>query len=473
MPNARRGSRPTAGRPGTDEVPAGRAGTEGVPAGRPTTVSPAASRPGRDAGGETGGEAGGRTLSRLMLAILISLSIGGLMSSDINLPGITRTADSLHATVAQVQASFGPYLLGLLVAQLVYGPLSDAYGRRRPILIGFSLYALASLACALPPNVTIFTVARLLQALGAGAGLVVARAIVGDLYDRRTAARVLGLIMPWMGASPAFAPLIGGYLTSWFSWRAPFVFTAALAALTVAAVVWRLPETRPPGTRTRHLRQTAGNYRRLLASAGFWSYGVNLAIGYAVYTGYLVGSPVIFQRMGVSAVANGYCYIVMSIAFISGNLVSRRLVRRLPLDGLLLRAHVLFSTAALVFLLVSLASPLNLWPMLIVMGVVNIGNGFLFPLSVAGGVTAFPAYAGAASGLLGACQMGGGSLATLVVSGIPSDSRSMSLFVLTAAVIGLVAFPLLRRVAAGTNPSTGGNTGAVPAGDQGVSRKRR
>jgi DHA1 family bicyclomycin/chloramphenicol resistance-like MFS transporter len=385
-----------------------------------------------------------RAPSALTLAILISLSIGGLMSSDINLPGISRTAATLHVSTSAIQASFGPYLVGLLIAQLIYGPLSDAYGRRVPIMVGFSLYALASLACALPPNVTVFTIARLLQALGAGAGLVVARAVVADLYDRETAARVLALIMPWMGASPAFAPFIGGYLTVWFSWRAPFFLTAILAAVTVAGVFLRLPESRPPEARTRHLRTTAGNYRSLVASRGFWRYSVNLAVGYAVYTGYLVGSPVIFHRLGLGPAANGYCYILMAIAFVSGNLTARRLVGHIPIDTLLSRAHLVFLGGSLAFLLFSLHSPLNFWPMFLLMGVVNIGNGFFFPLSVAGGVTRFPAYAGAASGLLGACQMGGGSLASVVVSRIPSDSLGMSLFVVSCAALGIVAFTLLR-----------------------------
>ncbi|MFC0553306.1 multidrug effflux MFS transporter [Planotetraspora thailandica] len=383
--------------------------------------------------------------SPMMLAILISLTIGGLMSSDINLPGMNATAMSLGVPVSAVQASFGPYLIGLLVAQLLYGPLSDVHGRRRPILIGFSVYALASLACAFPADITVFTAARLLQALGAGAGLVVARAMIGDLYDRETAARVLGLIMPWLGASPAFAPFIGGYLTEWFSWRAPFLFTAALAALTVVAAFLRLPESRPHAARTSRLRETAGNYRKLIDNPGFWRYGVNLAMGYAVYTGYLVGSPAIFHRMGLSAAANGYCYILMSVAFISGNLVSRRLVKSTPIDELLTRAHLIFAGGALAFLVFSLQSPLNLWPMLILMAVVNVGNGFIFPLSVAGGVTGFPAFPGAASGLLGACQMGGGTVASLIVSISPKDSRSMSLFVAACAIAGVAAFLALRR----------------------------
>ncbi|MEV7470973.1 multidrug effflux MFS transporter [Streptomyces kronopolitis] len=393
----------------------------------------------------------------LLLAVLISLSVGGLMSSDINLPGLAQTAHALGTSVSAVQATFSPYLVGLLVAQLLYGPWSDAIGRRRLVIGGFSLYAVASLACALAPNIAVFAAARLLQALGAGAGLVLARAIVGDLYGQRTAARVFTTIMPVVGASPAVSPLMGGYLTTLLSWRSPFFLTALIALATVAAVVLRVPESLPPERRARRLRTTVGNYRHLLASAGFWGFGINLGMGYAVYTGYLVASPVIFQRLGMSTEVNGYCYISIAAAYITGNLLSRRLVARHSIDRLLVRGHLIFSGGALVLLALGLTDPQTPWPLLVVMTVVTIGNGFLFPMSVAGGVTSFSAMAGAASGLLGAVQMAGGSLSSLVVSRIPPDVRSFSILVAVFAVAGLLAFHSLRAVA--TRPTTG--SGAV------------
>ncbi|GAB7030443.1 multidrug effflux MFS transporter [Streptomyces sp. NPDC021749] len=380
----------------------------------------------------------------LLLAVLISLSVGGLMSSDINLPGLAQTAHALGTSVSAVQATFSPYLIGLLVAQLVYGPWSDAIGRRRLVIGGFTLYAVASLGCALSPNIAVFAAARLLQALGAGAGLVLARAIVGDLYGQQTAARVFTTIMPVVGASPAVSPLIGGYLTTYVSWQAPFFLTAVIAAVTVLAVVLRVPESLPAERRARRLRTTVGNYRRLLLSAKFWGYGLNLGVGYAVYTGYLVASPVIFQRLGMSTEINGYCYISIAAAYITGNLVSRRLVKRHSIDRLLARGHLIFSSGALVLLVVGLTDPQTPWPLLVLMTAVTIGNGFLFPMSVAGGVTSFPTMAGAASGLLGAVQMAGGSLSSLVVSKIPPDIRSFAILVAVLALTGLTAFHCLR-----------------------------
>ncbi|MEU9125942.1 multidrug effflux MFS transporter [Streptomyces sp. NPDC048506] len=396
----------------------------------------------------------------LLLAVLISLSVGGLMSSDINLPGLAETAHALGSSVSSVQATFSPYLVGLLVAQLIYGPWSDAVGRRRLVIGGFSLYAVASLACALSSDIAVFGTARLLQALGAGAGLVLARAIVGDLYGQQTAARVFTTIMPVVGASPAVSPLLGGYLTTYVSWSAPFFLTAAIALLTVLAVVLKVPESLPTERRARRLRTTVGNYRKLLLNARFWSYGLNLGMGYAVYTGYLVASPVIFQRLGMSTEINGYCYISIAVAYISGNLVSRRLVKRHSVDRLLVRGHLIFSTGALLLLAVGLTDPHTPWPLLILMTAVTIGNGFLFPMSVAGGVTSFPTMAGAASGLLGAVQMAGGSFSSLLVSQTPPTIESFAILVAAFALTGLAAFHSLRALAA--RPTTGSGTPPSP-----------
>ncbi|WP_310723158.1 multidrug effflux MFS transporter [Streptomyces sp. N2A] len=399
----------------------------------------------------------------LLLAVLISLSVGGLMSSDINLPGLAQTAHALGTSVSAVQATFSPYLVGLLVAQLLYGPWSDAIGRRRLVIGGFTLYAVASLGCALSPNIAVFATTRLLQALGAGAGLVLARAIVGDLYGQQTAARVFTTIMPVVGASPAISPLMGGYLTTYLSWRAPFFLTALIALVTVVAVVLRVPESLPAERRARRLRTTVGNYRRLLVSGKFWGYGLNLGVGYAVYTGYLVASPVIFQRLGMSTEINGYCYISIAAAYITGNLVSRRLVKRHSIDRLLVRGHLIFSSGALVLLAVGLTDPQTPWPLLVLMTAVTIGNGFLFPMSVAGGVTSFPAMAGAASGLLGAVQMAGGSFSSLVVSKIPPDIRSFAILVAVLALTGLTAFHCLRVVTARSATAPTSPSAAPPA----------
>ena len=170
----------------------------------------------------------------ILLSTLVLLSASGLVASDINLPGMPLAAQALDAPITALQQTFSVYVIGLAVAQALYGALSDTYGRRHLVIGGMMIYALASIACALAPSVALFGLARVLQALGAGAGMVIGRAIIGDIFDAKRAARIFTTIMPIVGASPALAPLVGGYLTDAVSWHAPFLLTATLG---VAAVV--------------------------------------------------------------------------------------------------------------------------------------------------------------------------------------------------------------------------------------------
>jgi MFS transporter, DHA1 family, multidrug resistance protein len=396
-----------------------------------------------------------RTVSPLLLSVLISLSAGGLIASDINLPGMPIAAHDLGVSVAAVQWTFSAYLVGLALAQALYGPLSDAVGRKPLITGGLTLFTAASVLCAFAPDILVFGAGRLLQALGAGAGIVVGRAMVSDLFDQKAAARVFTLIMPVVGVSPAVSPLVGGYLTTLTDWRVPFLVTAGLAALTLVAVVARVPESHPAGRRKRGVAATVGNYPRLLVQPRFWAYTVNLGAAYAAYFGYLAASPVIFHRMGLGTEATSYCYISVSVAYVLGNLFSRTLVRTRSLDRLLLWGHAVFTVGALALLPFGLAGSDNPWPLLLLMGVMTFGNGFLIPLSYAGGVAGFPTMAGAASGLLGALQMGTGSLAIVVVSWFSGGLLSLGWFMAAVAVLGVVGFASLLRAA-----------GPVPAADE-------
>ncbi|GAA3159918.1 MULTISPECIES: multidrug effflux MFS transporter [Streptomyces] len=388
------------------------------------------------------------TLSPLLLAILVSLAVCGLMASDINLPAVPRIAADFGVGESSVQRTFSIYMAGLVVAQALYGPVSDAYGRRPLVLAGFSLFAVASVLCATAPGITAFAVGRLLQALGAGTGLVVGRAMVGDLFDKRTATRTFATIMPIVGVSPAVSPLIGSYLTTWFSWRAPFVLTAVIGGVTVAAVALAVPETLSRRGGGSGLRGTVGNYPYLLRQSRFWLYAVSLAAGYSAYFGYLVASPVIFQRMGLSTTATGYCYISVSFTYVLGNLCSRRLSARRSISQVLGIGYLLFSTAALLLLVAGLAQVRSPWPLLVLMGVVATANGFLLPMSYAGGVTQFPSKAASASGLLGALQMIGGSVASLAVGFFPGDARALSVMIFAIALSAVAAFLSLSRFSA-------------------------
>ncbi|MFE9765977.1 multidrug effflux MFS transporter [Streptomyces sp. NPDC005808] len=392
-----------------------------------------------------------RTPYALLLAVLCSLNAGGLFASDINLPGVPATAHALGAPVSSVQWTFSAFMVGIAVSQAVYGPLSDAYGRKRVIVSGLGVFIVASLICAAAPGIGVFGAGRLLQALGAGSGMVIGRAVISDLYEEKDAARMFATVMPIVGVSPSVAPLVGGYLTTYVSWRAPFVVTALIGALTLVAMIGWVPESLPPERRSRHLGATLRGYPRLLTRPLFWAYTLNLVVAYGGYFGYLAASPLIFERMGLATVTTSYCYISVSIAYVAGNLTSRALVRTRAIDRLLWWGHGFFLAGALMMLALGLSGVGGRWGLLVLvfMPVMTFGNGFLLPLSMSAGVTAFRSTAGSASGLMGALQLLGASLGILTVSQLPAgDLFGLGWYVVITSLLGIVAFGSLLRSAA-------------------------
>jgi MFS transporter, DHA1 family, multidrug resistance protein len=377
----------------------------------------------------------------ILLTTLVLLSASGLVASDINLPGMTLAAHAFGTPMSALQHTFSIYVIGLAIAQALYGPLSDAYGRRRLVIGGMLLYTVASIACALASNVTLFGSARIVQALGAGAGMVIGRAIISDLFDTKTAARIFTTIMPIVGASPALAPLVGGYLTTYISWRAPFYFTALLGAAAVLLLIGYVPETAPKTSRRGSVLATFANYPLLLGESRFWAYTVNLCVSYAAYLAYLAASPVIFSAMGLSPKSISYCYVSLSVTYIAGNLVSRHFAQHHAVNRLLAAGFTLFALGAACLGGLGLHGITTPWPMILGISIITLANGFLIPLSFAGGVTSFPASAGAASGLMGAMHLTTGSLAIAAIASLPATFAWLSAFEVGVAVFGCAAFP--------------------------------
>ena len=381
----------------------------------------------------------------VLLLTLVLLSASGLIASDINLPGMPLAAQAFGTPISSLQHTFSVYIVGLALAQALYGPLSDAYGRRRLVIGGMLLYAAASIGCALAPNVAAFGIARVIQALGAGAGMVIGRAIVSDIFDTKKAAHTFTTIMPIVGASPALSPLIGGYITAYVSWRAPFLFTAALGLIAALLLIAYIPETVPKSARHSNVARTFLSYPMLLAKPRFWAYAMNLCVGYAVYLGYLAASPVILVGMGLSTKTISYCYMSLSITYIVGNLTSRRFAKTYGIERLISVGLGILAAGALCLVVAGWLHGTTPLPMILAISVVTLANGFVLPLSFAGGVTSFPDNAGAASGLMGAMHMIAGSLAIYLVAELPGTVAALAGFVSAVAAIGCVAFPLLLR----------------------------
>lgn len=371
-----------------------------------------------------------RRLSRLPLLTAIGAAASfGMVASGIYVPALPNIALALGARMASVQLTFVGYLLAYSVAMLVLGPLSDRYGRRRVLILGIALAASSSVLCATSPTIEVLIAARVLQGIGACAGLVVGRATIRDLYARDRAAQVIAGLAFAMTVIQALTPIFGGYVLVFFGWRAEFATVAILAGAALF-LAWRfIPETQSARAKALSMPQA---YRALLGKRLFIAYAVAAMGAHAGYHIFAAGSPaVLINRFGVSPEDFGFYAALPPLGFLAGSFLSNRLSPRLGVNRMIaLGGAVLVpaGTAMMLFAFLGFAGPYTIvGPMIMI----SCGSGLVTPNAVAGSLSVEERSAGAASGLTSFLQMGGAASATAALTLAPSGSALM-----LAAVIG-------------------------------------
>jgi DHA1 family bicyclomycin/chloramphenicol resistance-like MFS transporter len=348
--------------------------------------------------------------------LLVAMIGLGPFTMQVLVPSLPAMGRDLGASTATIQLTVTLYLVAVGAGQLVYGPLSDRFGRRPLLMGGLALYALASLGAALAAGVLGVVAARVVQALGACAGVVLARAVIRDVWPRDEAASVLGYVTMGMTVSPMFAPIIGSLLEIGFGWRASMLACLAFA-LPLAWVCWtRLPETLPAPQALPGLAAIWSAYRGLWAIRAFRAYAAITACSTGVFFAFLGGAPyVVVQGMGYSPLTFALAFASISITFAFGNWISGRYATRMGVARLL-KVGVLINTwGALLAAVLIVAFPSHILSFFLPMALVAVGNGMTQPSSITGALSARPQLAGTASALVGAMQMGGGALMTFVV----------------------------------------------------------
>ena len=266
-----------------------------------------------------------------LTALLALLTAVGPLSVDLYLPSLPSIGAALTASPSAVGLTISFYLVGFAIGQVVYGPLSDRCGRKPVLLAALTIFCLASLACAVAPSIATLIAARMLQATGSAGAIVLARAVVRDLYEGPRAGRELSLMAAIMGLAPIVAPLIGGVMQVAFGWRACFVFLVAVGLGGVAATYWLLPETLRPRARSAaglvaSLAVVARN-RAALAYVGI------IAAGYGGLFAFISGAPFVLQDvLGLSPVGFGVAFAISSIGYMSGTALAAKVVTRWGLD---------------------------------------------------------------------------------------------------------------------------------------------
>ncbi len=371
--------------------------------------------------------------------ILGALSAFGPLSMDMYLPGLPSLTRDLGASASTGQLTLTGCMLGIAAGQLFTGPVSDSLGRRRPLLVGLAGYIAASLACAGAPSIWTLIVLRFIQGTLGGVGVVIARAVVRDLFRGAAAARVFALLMAVMGVAPVFAPLVGGQALAVTSWRGIFILLAAIGVpLLLATVLW-LPETLPP--ERRHgggLVVTLGTFRRLLADRSFMPPAITFSLACAAMFAYIAGASFVLEDVyGVSPQTFSVVFAVNSAGLIAASQVGGRLVGRVGAPALL-RYGVFGVALGSIGVVVATVTHAGLAPLLIALFVILSSNGIVFPNATATALAEQEGALGSASALLGVGQFGTGAvLAPLVGIGGSADALPMGILIGVCGVSAL------------------------------------
>jgi DHA1 family bicyclomycin/chloramphenicol resistance-like MFS transporter len=386
------------------------------------------------------GSDGRRRPTRAQIVVLAALSAFGPLSLDMYLPGLPALTRDLHATASAAQLTITACMVGLGVGQLIAGPVSDARGRRVPLLAGVIGYAASSVVCAISPSITVLIGVRLIQGMAGGVGIVIARAIVRDLSGGTVAARMFAVLMGITGVVPVCAPLIGGQLLLFTSWRGVFVVLAAIGAPLLLATVIMLPETLSPDARhAGGLRPVLGTFGRLARDRHFSPYAVSFSLSFAAMFAYISGSSFVLEDIyGISPQLFSVIFAVNSAGLITLSLLGSRAVGRLGSARLLRRGLMGTAVASIAALLVTVSHAGLGW-LLACFFVLLASNGLVLPNGTAAAMTPQTGALGAASALLGLGQFGAGALvAPLVGIAGSHDALPMAIVIATAGTVALV-----------------------------------
>ncbi|MCF3123182.1 Bcr/CflA family multidrug efflux MFS transporter [Streptomyces arenae] len=387
---------------------------------------------------------------------LVTLVLGGLtavppLSMDMYLPALPEVTDALGAPAATIQLTLTACLMGMALGQLVVGPMSDKWGRRRPLLIGLLVYILATAICALAPTAELLIAFRLLQGLAGAAGIVIARAVVRDLYDGVEMARFFSTLMLISGVAPVVAPLIGGQVLRFTDWRGIFVVLTGVGIVLTLLVWRRLPETLAP--EKRHGGGTAEalrTMRSLLADRVFTGYMVAGGFAFAALFAYISASPFVIQEIyGASPQTFSLLFGVNSVGLIvAGQVNGKILVGRVSLNKVLAVGLGVITLAATALLLMTAGvfGEVGLFPVAAGLFVLMSAMGLAMPNTQSLALIRTPHAAGSASALLGTSSFLIGAVASPLV-GIAGEDTAVPMAVvqLVCALAAVTCFVGLCR----------------------------
>jgi len=392
-----------------------------------------------------------RTNKFHLITILGLLTAIGPFSIDMYLPAFPDIAKGLHTTVADVTLSLSSFFIGISFGQLLYGPLLERFGRKKPLYAGLCIYLIASVGCALAASVNALIVLRLLQALGGCVGMVAARAMVRDLFEVKENAKVFSMLMLVVAVSPIIAPTLGGYVTSLLGWRYVFVMLIIVDIVIIISAYFLLPESRKPNPNfSLRPGPILNNFSGVIRHPQFYTYALTAAVSAAGLYAYIGGSPHVFMEIfHVSEKQYGWIFALIAMGLIGASQVNSLLLRNYTSDQLIRVALFCQSVVGITTVCLTLFGLTDLFVTIFLIFVFLCTQGFVFPNASALSLAAFGHTAGSASALLGAIQMTIGACTSALVSILQNHTAlPMTGVMACCAISALSVFSFGKRVIA-------------------------
>ncbi|MES2840960.1 MAG: multidrug effflux MFS transporter [Pseudomonadota bacterium] len=382
-----------------------------------------------------------------LIANLIAQLAFGLLAMTICLPSMQEWGAMFGSDQASVQLTFSGYVVAYGGLQLLYGPWSDRWGRKKVLMFGLTLAGLGSVLAAFSPSLAWLTAARVLQGAGCAAGMVVGRAMVQDLFTGPERTRVMAYVGMAMGLIPPTATILGGQIHVRLGWQANFVLIAVLAVVLFVAAWKGLPDHQPSTTVQPHwLGAMLSSYARLAREPSFLLFVFILALTTANFYAFLAGAPIVLGSYGVGPAGIGYYIMVVPLSYIVGNYLTTHLVHRTGDHAMMMLGQLCTVGGVALMLVLALANvdtPLAFALPLMLMG---LGNGFLVPPALTGTVGLVPALAGSAAAVAGLAQQLMGAVGGYAVGLVPHDGAvNLGWLMLGLGSMALVAQVLLNR----------------------------
>lgn len=368
---------------------------------------------------------------------------------DMYLPGFPNIAVSLNTTVSKVALSLSSFFIGMGLGQLIYGPLLDRFGRKKPLYAGLFLYCVTSIGCAYASSIETLIGLRFIQAIGACSATISATAMVRDFFPPHENAKIFSFLILVLSASPMLAPTIGSWLSTSFGWRAIFHVLTFLIILIVLGVLFFLPESKGPDKKySLLLPSIIKNYKSVLGEPYFVIYALTGGIGFAGLFAHISSSPGLFiEHFALTQKQYGWLFASLAFGLIVASQVNTVLLKRYKSEQLISKAlmfQIFFST---VLMIISIARMDNFWITSILLFAYLSSVGFVMPNASALAMKPFERNAGSASALLGFIQMGLGSLATVFVGVFNIQTVfPLSVSITVCSVVGFVLLAYSKNV---------------------------